>query len=232
MKNRLAIFESKEIRKVWNNEEWWFSVEDIIFALTDNKDPKQYIKKLRKRDLNLELNWGIICTLLEMVARDLKKRKINCSNTEWIFRLIQSIPSKKAERFKLWLAKVGYERVKEIENPELSMDRMKELYEKKWYSKDWIDKRTRSIAVRQDSTDEWKNRWIKKWREYWILTAEISKAAFGMTPSEYRDYKGLKRENLRDHMTDLELIFSMLWEASTTNIMKNKLKQLVYFFCF
>ena len=214
MENKLAIFESKEIRKVWYNDEWWFVVEDIVFALTDSKDPKQYIKRLRKRDFNLEMNWGTICTPLEMIAKDWKKRKINCSNTEWIFRLIQSIPSKKAEPFKLWLAKVGYDRVKEIENPELAQDRMKSLYEKKWYTKNWIEKRLRWIAIRQELTDEWKARWIKEWIEYSILTAEIRKATFGMTPSEYKKFKNLPEKsnvNLRDNMTDLELIFTMLW---------------------
>lgn len=225
MKNKLAIFESKKIRKVWYNDEWWFVVEDIVLALTESRDPKQYIKRLRKRDFNLEMNWGTICTPLELLAKDWKKRKINCSNTEWIFRLIQSIPSKKAEPFKLWLAKVGYDRVKEIENPELAQDRMKELYEKKWYSKNWIEKRLRWIAIRQELTDEWKKRGIKEWIEYSILTAEISKATFWITPNEYKKFKNLPEKsnlNLRDNMTDLELIFTMLWEKVTTEISENE----------
>ncbi len=225
MNTALAIFESREIRKVWYNDEWWFSIVDVVSALTESKDPTQYIKKLKKRDINLEMNWGTICTPLEMLAKDWKNRKINSANTEWIFRLIQSIPSKKAEPFKLWLAKVWYDRVKEIENPELAQERMKELYEKKGYSKSWIEKRLRWIAIRQELTDEWKKWWVEKWIEYSILTAEISKATFWMTPSEYRDFKNLPQKskiNLRDNMTDLELIFTMLWEKVTTEISESE----------
>ncbi len=224
MENKLAIFESKEIRKVWYNDEWWFVVEDIVFALTESVNVKDYINKLKKRDQELQKGWGQFVHTLEIKTK-WWKQKMNCSNTEWIFRLIQSIPSKKAEPFKLWLAKVGYDRVKEIENPELAQERMKSLYEKKGYSKSWIDKRLRWIAIRQELTDEWKNRWMKEWIEYSILTAEISKATFWMTPSEYKDFKNLPSKsnvNLRDNMTDLELIFTMLWEKVTTEISENE----------
>ncbi|MDD5769760.1 MAG: Bro-N domain-containing protein [Candidatus Gracilibacteria bacterium] len=218
---KLAIFEQKEIRKIIHENEWYFSVVDIIEVLTGSPTPRQYWGKIKEREFtNLELS--PIWVQLKMKALDGKMRLTDCVNTKNAFRLIQSIPSKKAEPFKMWLAQVGKERIDEIENPELSMDRMKELYEQKGYSKDWIDKRSRSIAVRQDLTDEWKDRGVQIGREYAILTAEISKAAFGMTPSEYKNFKGLKNENLRDHMTDLELIFNMLAEASTTKIMKNK----------
>lgn len=216
--HKLAIFEEKQIRKTIHNAEWWFSIEDIIEVLTNSRDPKQYIKKLRKRDPELDLNWGTICTPLEMLAKDGKLRKVNASNTEGIFRIIQSIPSPKAEPLKLWLAQVGYDRIKEIENPELASQRARELYKAKGYSENWIEKRMRSIAIREELTDEWKQREVKEGKEYSILTAEISRATFGMIPSEYKKLKNLKRENLRDHMTDLELIFSMLGEAATTEI--------------
>ena len=178
--------------------------------LTESKDVKQYIKKLRKRDIVLGNKWGTVCTPLGMISSDGRKRKMNCANTEGLFRIIQSIPSPKAEPFKRWLAKVGYERIQEIEDPELATKRTRALYQAKGYSDEWIEKRMRGIAIREELTDEWKIRGAKEEREYSILTAEISKAAFGMTPSEYKEYKGLKRENLRDHFTDLELIFSML----------------------
>src|SRR3989344_1474605 len=218
----LIVFQGKDIRRTWHNEEWWFSVFDIVAVLTDSSDPKQYIKKMRSRDPILDANWGTICTPLELLAPDGKKREANCANTEGIFRIVQSIPSPKAEPFKRWLAKVGYERVQEIENPELAQKRMRELYKKKGYSEEWIERRVRGIAIRDELTGEWDKRAIKTEREYAILTAEISKATFGLTPSEYKELKGLKRENLRDHMTDLELIFSMLGEAATTEITKNK----------
>jgi len=220
--NKIAIFKGGKIRKVIHDNEWWFCVSDVVEVLTESKDVKQYIKKLRKRDLVLGSKWGTICTPLEMIAYDGRKRKMNCANTEGIFRIIQSIPSPKAEPFKRWLAKVGYERIQEIEDPELATKRTRALYLAKGYSEEWIEKRMRGIAIREELTDEWKNRGAKKEIEYSILTAEISKAAFGMTPSEYKEYKGLKRENLRDHFTDLELIFSMLGEASTTEITRNK----------
>tara|TARA_Y100000310_G_scaffold148432_1_gene147662 strand:- start:390 stop:1259 length:870 start_codon:yes stop_codon:yes gene_type:complete len=218
----LIVFQSKKIRRTWHNGEWWFSIGDIVFVLTDSSDPKQYIKKMKARDEPLNDNWGTICTLLELTAPDGKKRNTNCVNIKGAFRVIQSIPSKKAEPFKRWLAKVGYERVQEIEDPELSQKRMKELYRAKGYSDDWIEKRARGIAIRDELTDEWDKREVKTEKEYAILTAEISKETFGMTPSEYMKFKGLKRENLRDHMNDLELIFSMLGERVTTEITRNK----------
>lgn len=219
---KLAIFQEKEIRKIYHKDEWWFSLEDVVFALTDSKNPKDYISKIKRRDTELKEGWGQIVHPLEI---DTKwwKQKANCINTRWAFRIIQSIPSKKAEPFKQWLAKVWYERIQEIENPEIAMDRMQSIYEQKGYSKEWIDKRLRWVAVRKDLTDEWDDRSIEK-KEYWILTAEISRATFWMTPSQYKSHKWLtkKSQNLRDHMTDLELIFTMLWEASTTEIMRNQ----------
>ena len=218
----IKLFQDKKIRSAWNDEEeqWYFSVYDVIEALTDSNDPKQYIKRMRSRDEALNLNWGTICTPLEMIAHDGKRRKVQTANVKGLFRIIQSIPSPKAEPFKQWLAQVGYERLLEIENPELAQERMKELYEKKGYPKDWIDKRLRGMAIRQNLTDEWKRRGITAEQDYAILTAEISKATFGMTPSEYKEYKGLtkKNQNLRDHMDDLELIFTMLGERVTTEI--------------
>jgi prophage antirepressor-like protein len=219
---KIAIFQKKEIRKTIHNNEWWFSVSDIIEVLTDSTDVKQYIKKMRQRDEELNSYWGTICTPLEMIAKDGKKRKINSANTEGIFRIIQSIPSPKAEPFKRWLAKVGYERIREIEDPELATKRTRALYKAKGYSDDWIEKRMRGIEIRETLTDEWKRRGVKENPEYAILTAEISKATFGMTPSQYQKFKDLTKENLRDHMNDLELIFTMLGEAATTEITKNK----------
>ena len=220
--SNIKLFQDKKIRSVWNDDEehWYFSVYDVVEALTDSNDPKQYIKRMRSRDEALNLNWGTICTPLEMIALDGKRRKVQAASIKGLFRIIQSIPSPKAEPFKLWLSQVGYERMLEIENPELAQERMKELYEKKGYPKDWIDKRLRGIAIRQNLTDEWKRRGITEERDYAILTAEISKATFGMTPLEYKDYKGLtkKNQNLRDHMDDLELIFTMLGERVTTEI--------------
>ncbi|CAD7767194.1 MAG: hypothetical protein DNFNHJIP_00601 [Candidatus Argoarchaeum ethanivorans] len=222
MENKIIVFQDRKIRRAWFNDEWWFSVSDVVEALTDSADVKQYIKKMRSRDLELNSYWGTICTPLEMIAKDGKKRKLSSANTEGVFRIIQSIPSPRAEPFKRWLARVGYERVQEIENPELAQERMKQIYTQKGYSKSWVDKRLRGIAVRQDLTDEWQERGITTQKDFSILTAEISKASFGMTPSEYKKLKGLKKENLRDHMTDLELIFSMLGEASTTEIERTR----------
>ena len=220
--NEVKLFQDRKIRSVWNEEEeqWYFSIEDIVAALTDRADPKQYIKRMRSRDTQLQINWGTICTQVQMIAHDGKLRKVMAANIKSLFRIIQSIPSPKAEPFKQWLAQVGYDRILEIENPELAQERMKSLYEQKGYPKDWIDKRLRGIAIRQNLTDEWKKRGIKEEKEYAILTAEISKATFGMTPTEYKDFKGLtgKNQNLRDHMDDLELIFTMLGERVTTEI--------------
>ena len=217
----LVVFQGKNIRRTWHGSEWWFVIEDIVVVLTDSTDPKQYIQKMKQRDPVLGQGWvQIVRTLsVETVGG---KQKMNCVNTEGAFRIIQSIPSPKAEPFKLWLAKVGYDRVKEIENPELAQKRMKEIYKAKGYSDDWIEKRIRGIAVRDELTGEWKKRGVQTDKEYSILTAEISNATFGMTPIEYKRFKGLKNENLRDHMTDLELIFNMLGEASTTKIARNK----------
>jgi DNA-damage-inducible protein D len=220
--NHIALFRGKTIRRVIYQNEWWFSVADVVEALTDTVDVRDYIKKMRKRDRELDSYWGTNCPLLEMIAKDGKKRKITSANAEGIFRIIQSIPSSKAEPFKRWLARVGYERVQEIEDPELATKRTRALYKSKGYSESWIEKRMRGIAIREDLTDEWQKRGVKEDIEFAILTAEISKATFGMTPSQYKNFKGLKRENLRDHMDDLELIFSMLGEASTTKIAKNR----------
>ncbi len=219
--NTIKLFESKNIRSVWNeaDEKWYFVVEDVISILTDSNDPKQYLKRMRKRDIELALGWvQIVPTLLVETAGG--KQKMGCANTKGLLRIIQSIPSPKAEPFKLWLAQVGSERIEEIENPELAIQRTRETYKLKGYSDEWIEKRMRSIAIREELTEEWSERGIKEQKEYAILTAQISKATFGLTPSEYKEVKNLKRENLRDHMTDLELIFSMLGEASTAAIVK------------
>ena len=222
--SNIKLFESKQIRSVWNefDQNWYFSVQDVVQLLTDTTDVKDYIKKMKKRDLALNSNWGTICPLVEMISADGRKRKIQAAHAQGLLRIIQSIPSPKAEPFKLWLAKVGSERLEEIENPELAAQRTRELYKAKGYPDEWIEKRMRSIAIREELTEEWKNRGVKEQVEYAVLTAEISKATFGLTPSEYMKVKGLKRQNLRDHMTDLELIFSMLGEASTTEIVKTK----------
>jgi len=221
METRLVVFKDKEIRRTLHNNEWWFSITDVVSALADSANAADYIKKMRSRDPELSKGWGQIVTPLSLDTPGGKQR-LNCANTEGIFRIIQSIPSPKAEPFKRWLAKVGYERVQEIEDPELATNRTKALYRAKGYSEAWIEKRMRGIAVRAELTDEWQNRGVKGEPEYAILTSEISKAAFGMTPSEYKEFKGLERENLRDHMTDLELIFSMLGEAATTEIARKQ----------
>ncbi|MBT3877977.1 MAG: Bro-N domain-containing protein [Candidatus Scalindua sp.] len=218
--NKLIVFQSKEIRRIWHEEEWFYSVVDIIEALTDSPTPRQYWGKVKDREF-VKIEVSPIWVRLKLLAPDGKKRLTDCVNTKNAFRLIQSIPSKKAEPFKLWLAQVGKERLDEIENPELAQQRMKELYEKKGYPQDWIDKRLRGIAIRQNLTDEWEKRGIGKQKDFAILTAEISNATFGMTPSEYKEHKNLPEEskaNLRDHMDDLELIFTMLGERVTTEI--------------
>lgn len=222
--NSIKLFESKTVRSVWNETEdkWYFSVQDVVSVLTETVNVKDYIKKIKKRDSQLDSNWGTICPLVEMIAADGKKRKIQAADAKGLLRIIQSIPSPKAEPFKLWLAQVGAERMEEIENPELAIQRTRETYKLKGYSDEWIEKRMRSIAIREELTDEWAQRGVKEQQEYAILTAQISKATFGLRPTEYREVKGLKRENLRDHMTDLELIFSMLGEASTTAIVKTQ----------
>jgi len=222
---RIVIFQEQGIRRSWHKEEWWFSVVDVCAVLTDSRDAGAYWRKLKQRLVAEGSEVVTFCHGLKLQAPDGKQRVTDCANTEGLFRIIQSIPSPKAEPFKRWLAQVGYERVKEIENPELASARARELYEAKGYPKDWIDKRLRSIAVRAALTDEWKQRGVTEGREYSILTAEIARATFGITPGAHRKLKGLEQAraaNLRDHMTDLELIFTMLGEASTTEIAQRK----------
>src|SRR3989344_2205331 len=214
---KIAIFRNRKIRKSIHKNEWWFVVEDVVVALTDSPNPKDYINKMRLRDNELSKGYGQIVHTLPVETQG-GKQKMNCANTEGIFRIIQSIPSSKAEPFKRWLAKVGYERIQEIEDPELATKRTRALYKAKGYPDDWIEKRMRGIAIREELTDEWQKRGAKLQKDYEILTAEISKASFGLTPSQYKKLKGLKRQNLRDHMDDFELIFTMLGERATTEI--------------
>ena len=218
---KIALFKGKKIRKTIHKNEWWFVITDVIEALTDSTNPKQYLKNMLNRDEELAKGWVQIEHPL-LIDTAGGKQTIKCANTEGIFRIIQSIPSPKAEPFKRWLAKAGYERVQEIENPELATKRTRTLYKLKGYSDDWIEKRMRGIAIREELTDEWQKRGAKEQKDYEILTAEISKATFGITPSEYKKVKRLKRENLRDHMDDFELIFTMLGERSTTEIHKTE----------
>ena len=221
--SNIKLFQSKQVRTFWDEKEkkWYFAIVDVIEILTDSVKPRDYWYRLKKREKNNGIDLSTNCRQLKMVSKDGKKYNTECADTENLLRVIQSIPSPKAEPFKRWLAKVGYERLEEIENPELASKRAREIYKQKGYPDDWIEKRMRSIAIREELTDEWKTRGIKEQIEYAILTAEISKATFGITPSQYKKVKGLKRENLRDHMNDLELIFSMLGEASTTEITRN-----------
>jgi len=224
--NKLVVFQSKEIRRAWHDSTWYYSLVDICGALTGSANPTDYLKKVRKRDEELGFYIGTNCPQVEMLTESGKKRKTLAGNTQDVFRLIQSIPSKQAEPFKRWLAKVGQERIDEIENPELAQERMKAIYEQKGCPSDWIDKRLRGMAIRQNLTDEWKERGIEEHRDFAILTAEISKATFGVTPSEYKKLKKLpekSKANLRDHMDDLELIFTMLGERMTTEISKEEL---------
>jgi len=216
---KIALFKGKRIRKTLQNGEWLFSVIDVIEALTDSDRPSVYWTAMKARVKNEgEFQLSTICRQLKLEAPDGKLRETDCADTEGVFRIIQSIPSPKAEPFKRWLAKVGYERIQEIENPELAQKRMKALYKAKGYKDEWIERRVRGIAIREELTDEWKKRGVVQQQDFSILTAEISKATFGVTPSEYKKLKGLKRENLRDHMDDLELLFSQLGEAATTQI--------------
>ena len=224
--SNIILFEEKHVRRAWDKdaEKWVFAIVDVIAALTESPNPQVYWRVMKKR-LRDEGNQTVTnCNALKMTAADGKQRLTDVADTEQLLRLIQSIPSPKAEPFKLWLAQVGYERLEEIENPELAAKRTRAIYEQKGYSEEWIEKRMRGIAVRDELTDEWKKRGVKEQREFAILTAEISKATFGMTPTEYKDFKALAnpKENLRDHMSDLELIFTMLGEASTTEIAKKK----------
>jgi prophage antirepressor-like protein len=223
--NKLVVFQGSEVRRAWHNNEWYYSLVDVVAVLSESKNPTDYLKKIRKRDEELKSYLGTNCPQVLMQTSLGKNRKTLAGNAKDAFRLIQSIPSKKAEPFKLWLAQVGKERLDEIENPELAQKRMKEIYEQKGFPKDWIDKRLRGIAIRQNLTDEWKERGLIEHRDYAILTAEISKATFGMTPSEYRTFKNLpvkSKTNLRDNMDDLELIFTMLGERVTTEISKEE----------
>lgn len=223
--NQVALFQEKSIRRTWHQNQWWFAVADVVSVLTDSADTTQYIKKIRQRDKELSQGWVQIVTPLRIETEGGIQR-VNCANAEGLLRIIQSIPSPKAEPFKRWLAKVGYERIQEIEDPELASARARALYEAKGYPKAWIEKRMRSIAVRGELTAEWQQRGVQEGREYSILTAEIARATFGMTPGAHKALKGLAErkanENLRDHMTDLELIFTMLGEASTTEIARRK----------
>jgi len=221
-KDKVIIFKGKNIRRIWHNEKWFFSVIDVIGVLTESNRARKYWFDLKKNLLEEGFELSEKIGQLKLKSPDGKYYETDCGDTETIFRIIQSIPSKKAEPFKRWLAKVGYERIKEIENPEMAQERMKKLYELKGYSKDWIDKRLRGIVIRQGLTDEWKNRDLKENVEYAILTDEISKSIFGKTVEEYKDFKNLDKENLRDHMDDFELIFSMLGEKVTTEITINK----------
>lgn len=240
--HKLVVFRRKDIRRQLHGGEWWFVIADVIVALTDSADPTQYFRKLRARDEELAALMFSVdkeTSQMPMPPGDASKggvqivpplelsfetaggrQKLPCWNTEGIFRLIQSIPSKKAEPFKRWLARVGYERIEEIENPELAQKRMKTLYKLKGYTDEWIERRVRGIAIRQELTDEWEQRGISQQQDFAILTAEISKATFGITPSQYKKLKGLERENLRDHMDDLELLFTQLGEAATTRIVR------------
>ncbi len=218
----LIVFQGRKIRRTWFNDEWWFSVVDIVGALTESGRARKYWSDLKTRLTEEGFELSAKIGQLKLVSADDKLYQTDCVNTKNAFRIIQSIPSKKAEPFKQWLAQVGYDRVQEIENPELAQKRMKEIYNAKGYSEDWIEKRVRGIAIRDELTDEWKKRGVEAEREYSILTAEISKATFGMTLSEYKKFKGLKKENLRDHMDDLELIFSMLGERVSTEITRKE----------
>ncbi|OGX26397.1 MAG: phage antirepressor protein [Omnitrophica WOR_2 bacterium RIFCSPHIGHO2_01_FULL_48_9] len=228
---KVAVFKGKKVRKIIHNSEWWFSIVDVVQVLTDQEDDRKarkYWNKLAQRLRAEGSELVTFCHQLKLPASDGKLYVTDCADTEGMFRIIQSIPSPKAEPFKRWLAKVGYERIQEIENPELATKRTRMLYKLKGYSDDWIEKRMRGIAIREELTDEWKKRGAKEDKEYEILTAEISKAAFGITPGEYQKLKGLKRENLRDHMDDLELIFTMLGERSTTEIHRTENSQGVH----
>jgi len=219
---KIVLFKHKQIRRVLQNGHWWFSVVDICGVLTDSSDPGSYWRKLKQRLIEEKSQVVTFCHGLKLPASDGKSYITDCADTEGIFRIVQSIPSLKAEPLKRWLAKVGYERIQEIEDPELATKRTRMLYKAKGYPDDWIEKRVRGIAIRAELTDEWQKRGARDNRDYEILTAEISKATFGLTPSSYKKLKGLKRENLRDHMNDFELIFTMLGEKTTTEIHKNE----------
>ena len=224
MENKIKLFENKVVRSHWDaeQEEWYFSVVDVIEVLTESKDAKQYLKKMRSRDLELNSNWGTICTLVKMVGKDGKLREIQAANTAGILRLIQSIPSPKAEPFKLWLAQVGSERLDEIADPEKAILRGADFYRAKGYTENWINQRLQTIEMRKELTDEWKARGIDKEKDYAILTNEMTKAWSGLSVKDYKELKGLKKENLRDNMTNIELVLNMLAEVTTTAISKSK----------
>lgn len=212
--NKIVLFQEKQIRRIWDNDQWYFSVVDVIEVLTDSKAPSDYWTTLKRREKQLPT----ICRKFKFMAADSKLRSTDCATTEGMLRIIMSIPSQKAEPFKLWLAQVGKERIEEIENPELGIERIRDIYKSKGYSNEWIDTRLKSIDIRKQLTEEWKGRGVKEGQEYSILTAEIAKATFGLTPSEHAKFKGLERQNLRDHMTNLELIFTMLGEEATRQV--------------
>lgn len=220
--NSIQLFEDRKIRTAWDEEkeEWYFSVQDVVAVLSESTDPKQYIKKMRARDSQLSANWGTICTPVQMLAADGKQRKVQAANTEGILRIIQSIPSPKAEPFKRWLAQVGRERIEETIDPEQAIDRALETYQKKGYGADWIHQRILSIRVRNELTAEWQARGVEQGREYAILADEITKAWSGMTTRQYKNLKGLKKENLRDNMSTLEIVLNMLAETTTTELSK------------
>ncbi|MGM5480567.1 MAG: BRO-N domain-containing protein [Nanobdellota archaeon] len=226
-KSKLVVFQDNGIRRIWYDSEWYFSIIDVVRVLTDSNNPRNYWSMLKKREKEVGIELSTNCVQLKLESPDGKLRKTDCANTKSLFRIIQSIPSKKAEPFKLWLAKVGYERIEEIENPEIGQDRIKEYYELKGYPKEWIDKRLRGMAVRQELTDEWKDRNIQTEKEFAILTNEISKSTFGKTIVEYKKFKKLKtkNQNLRDHMSDWELILTMIGEKATTDITKENNSQ-------
>jgi DNA-damage-inducible protein D len=212
--HKVAIFQERQVRRVWHNEEWYFSVVDIIGVLTESIEPRNYWATLKKREPQLLT----VCQQLKMAAQDGRNRSTDVANTEGVFRIIMSVPSQNAEPFKLWLAQIGKERIEEIENPEIGFERLKEIYRTKGYTEEWIETRLKSIDIRKKLTDEWKERGVKEGTEYSILTAQIAKATFGLTPNEHKNLKGLQKQNLRDHMTDLELIFTMLGEQLTKEV--------------
>ncbi len=218
--NKIVLFQETKIRRLWHNEEWVYNVADVLGVLTDSRDAKGYWRQLKKRMQVKEGANEVVtnCHALKFEASDGKNYTMDAANDETLFRIIMSVPSPKAEPFKLWLSQLGKERIEEIENPELGIERVKELYKAKGYPDAWIDMRIQSIEVRKQLTDEWKERDVKEGKEYSILTAEIAKATFGLTPSEHKDLKGLERQNLRDHMTTLELIFSQLGEEMTRKL--------------
>jgi len=222
--NQIQLFENKQIRTAWDaeTEEWYFSVQDIVSALTDTVDAKDYIKKMKKRDPELNSNWGTICPLVEMQAADGKKRKIQAATMQGMFRIIQSIPSPKAEPFKIWMAEVAKERIDQVQNPELSIEQAMRDYRRLGYSEEWINTRLQSIQFRKELTDQWKKAGVKEGLEYAILTNLMTKEWSGKTVAQYKSFKGLKKENLRDNMTNIELALNILAEASASEISKAK----------